>query len=152
MRRIVVFLLCLTIATAAGMSIAEDQKAVYPAKMSKADIGGEIFARSNMKKEDHDNGNTTLSVTTLRSSDKKFFTGMYKSSGEREEYKEEPYGVDEFMYFLDGGVTLTSSDGEVQVINAGEGVTIPEEWTGVWDTDGYTKIWVIYSKDGSGLE
>ena len=25
-----------------------------------------------------------------------------------------------------------------------------KEWTGVWDTDGYTKIWVIYSEDGSG--
>ena len=53
----------------------------------------------------------------------------------------------------DDGVeeTLTSSDGEVQVIDAGEAVTIPKEWTGVWDTDGYTKIWVIYSEDGSGL-
>ena len=64
----------------------------------------------------------------------------------------EPYGVDEFMYFLEGGVTLTSSDGTVQEINAGEAVTIPREWMGVWDTDGYTKIWVIYSEDGSGLE
>lgn len=25
------------------------------------------------------------------------------------------------------------------------------ELTGVWETDGYTKIWVIYSEDGSGL-
>ena len=61
------------------------------------------------------------------------------------------YPVDEFMYFLEGSVTLTSSDGSVQVINAGEAVTIPKEWTGIWDTDGYTKIWVIYSADGSGL-
>jgi uncharacterized cupin superfamily protein len=64
----------------------------------------------------------------------------------------EPYGVDEFMYFLEGSVTLTSSDGTVQVIGAGEGVSIPREWTGVWETEGYTKIWVIYSEDGSGLE
>ena len=63
----------------------------------------------------------------------------------------EPYGVDEFMFFLEGGVTLTSSDGFVTEISAGEGVTIPKEWTGIWDTDGYTKIWVIYSEDGSGL-
>jgi uncharacterized cupin superfamily protein len=63
----------------------------------------------------------------------------------------EPYGVDEFMYFLTGSVTLTSSDGTVQTINAGEAVTIPKEWTGIWDTQGYTKIWVIYSEDGSGL-
>ena len=64
----------------------------------------------------------------------------------------EPYGVDEFMYFLEGSVTLTSSDGTVQTIEAGEAVTIPKEWTGIWDTNGYTKIWVIYSEDGSALE
>ncbi len=145
MRRAVGFLACLAIATAPGMSIADQQKVVYPAKMSKADIGGEIFARPNMKKQNHDDGNTTLSVTTLRSSDQKFLTGMYKSDGEREEYKEESYGVDEFMYFLEGSVTLTSADGAVQVIDAGEAVTIPKEWMGTWESDGYTKIWVIYS-------
>ena len=75
---------------------------------------------------------------------------MSKSGKTRAEITE-PYGVDEFMYFLEGSVTLTSSDGSVQVINAGEAVTIPKEWTGIWDTDGYTKIWVIYSADGSGL-
>ena len=61
------------------------------------------------------------------------------------------YGVDEFMYFVEGGVTLTSSDGTVTEIRAGDAVTIPKEWTGVWDTNGYKKIWVIYSADGSGL-
>ena len=35
---------------------------------------------------------------------------------------------------------------------AGEGVTIPKEWTGIRETDGYTKIWVIESADGSGLK
>jgi hypothetical protein len=28
---------------------------------------------------------------------------------------------------------------------------VPTESTGIFDTDGYTKIWVIYSEDGSGL-
>ena len=93
----------------------------------------------------------TLDVTTLLSSDKKFGSGMYRSGKVRFEI-DEPYGVDEFMYFLEGSVTLTSSDGTVQVIPAGTAVTIPKEWTGTWDTDGYTKMWVIYSADGSGLE
>jgi uncharacterized cupin superfamily protein len=75
---------------------------------------------------------------------------MYRSSKTRIEVNE-PYGVDEFMYFLEGSVTLTSADGSVQVVKAGEAVTIPKEWTGIWETDGYTKIWVIYSHDGSGL-
>jgi hypothetical protein len=25
---------------------------------------------------------------------------------------------------------------------------IPADWTGVWDTEGYTKIYVIYSPEG----
>jgi uncharacterized cupin superfamily protein len=76
---------------------------------------------------------------------------MYKSGKTRFEITE-PYGVDEFMYFIEGSVTLTSVDGSEMIINAGEAVTIPKEWMGVWDTDGYTKIWVIYSEDGSELE
>lgn len=133
--------------TVAGV-LAEEP--VHPAKLSKSDIAGEVFNRPDMVEHTED-GNTTLDVTSLLSSDKKFGSGMYRSGAVRLEITE-PYGVDEFMYFLEGSVTLTSSDGEVQIINAGEAVTIPREWTGVWETEGYTKIWVIYSEDGSGLE
>ncbi|MYK27917.1 MAG: DUF861 domain-containing protein, partial [Gammaproteobacteria bacterium] len=98
----------------------------------------------------HEDGHRTLDVTTLLSSDGKFASGMYRSDKVSIEIAE-PYGVDEFMYFLEGGVTLTSADGTVQTINAGEAVTVPKEWTGTFATDGYTKIWVIYSADGSGL-
>ena len=97
----------------------------------------------------HDDGHVTQSVTSLVSSDQKFSSGMYKSGKTRLEISE-PYGVDEFMYFLEGSVTLTSSDGTVQTIEAGEGITVPKEWTGTWETDGYTKIWVIYSGDTEG--
>lgn len=122
----------------------------HPAKISKEDIAGRIFQRPDMI-ETTRGENTTLDVTTLLSSDKKFASGMYRSGKIRFEINK-PYGVDEFMFFLEGSVTLTSTDGTTQKINAGEAVTIPKEWTGVWDTDGYTKIWVIYSADGSGLE
>ena len=135
---------------ASGVLYAGHHEVVEPAKMSKDDIAGSIFDRPSLITTTHENGNTTLDVTSLLSSDKKFASGMYKSGKTRFEINE-PYGVDEFMYFLEGRVTLTSSDGSVQVINAGEAVTIPKEWTGTWDTDGYTKIWVIYSADGSGL-
>ena len=122
----------------------------HPAKISKEDTAGKIFERPDMIETDH-GGNVTLDVTTLLSSDKKFASGMYRS-GKVRSVIDEPYGVDEFMFFLEGGVTLTSTDGTVTTIGAGEGATIPKEWMGVWDTDGYTKIWVIYSEDGSGLE
>ncbi len=121
----------------------------HPSKISAGDISGAIFERPDMIEID-DSGNLTQDVTTFLSSDKKFASGMYTSGKVRYDIPE-PYGVDEFMYFLEGSVTLTSNDGTVQVINAGEGVTIPKEWTGVWETDGYKKIWVIYSEDGSGL-
>ncbi len=134
---------------AAGLVIAAGDGAVHPAEMSKADIAGGIFDREATNRTDKD-GFTVLDITSLKSSDGKFASGMYQSGKSRSEITE-PYGVDEFMYFLEGGVTLTSSDGTVTEVEAGEAVTIPKEWTGVWDTDGYTKIWVIYSKDGSGL-
>lgn len=133
-----------------GALYAGHHETVKPAKMSADDIAGDIFERPDMLETTHDDGHTTLDVTSLLSSDKKFASGMYKSSKVRIEI-DEPYGVDEFMYFLEGSVTLTSTDGSAQVINAGEAVTIPKEWTGIWETDGYTKIWVIYSADGSGL-
>jgi uncharacterized cupin superfamily protein len=133
----------------AGIAVSAHDEAVIPAKISKDDIAGKIFERPDMKESTH-GSNTTLDVTSLLSSDKKFASGMYRSGKVRAEITD-PYGVDEFMYFIEGGVTLTSSDGSVQVIGAGEAVTIPKEWTGIWDTQGYTKIWVIYSEDGSGL-
>lgn len=146
-----VFILPMLGVFAFAMAEHHDEEVVLPAKISKADTKGVIFEREDMTKTEHENGNVTLDVTSLLSSDKKFASGMYKSGKTRSEI-DEPYGVDEFMYFLEGGVTLTSSDGTVTEISAGDAVTIPKEWTGVWDTDGYTKFWVIYSEDGSGLE
>ena len=134
----------------AGTLFAAHHENVKPAKLSKDDIAGAVFDRPDMIETTHDDGHETLDVTSLLSSDKKFASGMYRSTKTRIEITE-PYGVDEFMYFLEGSVTLTSADGSVQVIDAGEAVTIPKEWTGTWETDGYTKIWVIYSADGSGL-
>jgi uncharacterized cupin superfamily protein len=126
-----------------------EHNAAVPAKITREDMTGKIFERPDTTTTTRGE-NTIQDVTTLLSSDGKFASGMYKSGKSRFEATE-PYGVDEFMYFLEGGVTLTSADGSVTVVNAGEAVTIPKEWTGVWDTDGYTKIWVIYSEDGSGL-
>ncbi len=147
MRKLVVTIMILG---AAAVAISAHHETAIPAKISKADMTGSIFEREDMIRTEHDSGNVTLDVTTLLSSDKKFASGMYKS-GKSHFEATDPYGVDEFMYFIEGSVTLTSADGSVQTINAGEAVTLPKEWTGIWDTDGYTKIWVIYSEDGSGL-
>jgi len=148
MKKLVVSIII--IAAAAATISAQHEAAVIPAKISKDEVTGKIFEREDMIETTHKSGNVTLDVTTLLSSDKKFASGMYRS-GKSYFEATDPYGVDEFMYFLEGSVKLTSSDGTVQTINAGEAVTIPKEWTGIWDTEGYIKIWVIYSEDGSGL-
>ena len=128
-----------------GSMMAASDETVTPAKISKADLSGQIFERPDVVERTHADGHVTQSVTTLLSGDKNFSSGMYKSGKVRIDIAE-PYGVNEFMYFLEGGVTLTSSDGTELVINAGEAVTVPREWTGVFETDGYSKIWVIYSQ------
>ena len=121
-------------------------EAVHPIKMSAEQIAGKLF-------EDYEpivhekNGNTTHDVEVFLSPKKEFDAGMYKSGKVRAEIKE-PYGVHEYMHFIEGGVTLISSDGTITEVNAGDSVIIPADFTGVWDTEGYTKIYVIYSPDG----
>lgn len=139
----------------AGLSLAAllpvyaGAEVVKPAGMSRDDLAGGMFDSPDTLVTGS-GGDQILDITSLLSSDGKFASGMYRAGASRFEI-DEPYGVDEFMYFLEGSVTLTSSDGSQQVIEAGEAVTIPKAWTGVWETDGYTKIWVIYSEDGSAL-
>ena len=132
--------------TASSMVVAET---VHPAKLSSADLAGKVFDNPKTIVTETPTGNI-LDITSLKSSDGKFASGMYKAGKSRFEITE-PYGVDEFMFFLEGSVTLTSGDGSQMTIDAGEGVTIPKEWTGVWETDGYRKIWVIYSESGEGI-
>lgn len=120
--------------------------AVRPVKMSKEQIAGKIFEDYEPLVSEH-NGNTTQDVEVFRTESGQFDAGMYTSGKVRAEINE-PYGVNEYMHFLKGGVTLTSSDGAVTEVRAGDSVVIPADWTGVWDTDGYTKIYVIYSPDG----
>ena len=151
MRNVMVSIALGVVAVAAALAAtAADEAAVIPAKISVDELAGSIFERDDMIETVHEGGNTTLDVTTLLSSDGKFASGMYRS-GKTRLLIEEPYGVDEFMYFLEGGIRLISADGTVQTIDAGEAVTVPKEWTGTFETEGYSKIWVIYSADGSGL-
>jgi uncharacterized cupin superfamily protein len=122
--------------------------AVHPQKVSAGDVAGKIFERPNTtvtRKKD----STFTDTITLMTRDRKFETGMYRSGPAHLDSRGKDYGVDEFMYFVKGGVTLTSVDGDVQVIHAGEAVTIPHDWRGTFDTKGYTKFYAIYSASGN---
>jgi uncharacterized cupin superfamily protein len=140
---LLVVALALASTWAAGALQADD--AVHPVKMSKEQIAGRIFEDYEPLVSEH-NGNTTHDVEVFRTGSGLFDAGMYRSGKVRAEI-DEPYGMHEYMHFLEGGVTLTSSDGTVTEIGAGDSVVIPADWTGVWDTEGYTKIYVIYSPD-----
>ena len=132
-----------------GASTLVAAETVHPAKLSSADLTGKAFNNPNTSVTETPTGNI-LDITSMKSSDGKFASGMYKAGKSRFEITE-PYGVDEFMFFLEGSVTLTSDDGSQMTVAAGEAVTIPKEWTGVWETEGYRKIWVIYSVTGEEL-
>ena len=121
----------------------------HPAKLSQEALAGAAFYDPSTTITDVE-CEKILDFTSLKSSDGKFASGMYKAGPQTFDITE-PYGVDEFMFFLEGSVTLTSTDGAVTTVNAGEAVTIPKEWMGRWETEGYRNIWVIYSEDGSGL-
>jgi uncharacterized cupin superfamily protein len=80
----------------------------------------------------------------LKSTDGTLSAGIARVVASRSEIKS--YEADEFMYFLKGGVTLTSADGTVTKVVAGDALTIPRGWKGVWDTQGYTKYFVGNSR------
>jgi uncharacterized cupin superfamily protein len=132
-----------------SLSALATAETVHPAKLSSTELAGYAFKNPNTIVTETPTGKIH-DLTSLKSSDGKFASGMYSAGKSRFDITE-PYGVDEFMFFLEGSVTLTSDDGTQMTVNAGEAVTIPKEWTGVWETEGYRKIWVIYSASGEGL-
>ncbi|MBT7335755.1 MAG: DUF861 domain-containing protein [Gammaproteobacteria bacterium] len=131
-----------------ALPVSAEESSNLPVVVSKDQIRGSIF--DGVEPTQHADGHITTDVTSLLSSDKKFASGMYRS-GKTRIVVSEGYGVDEFMYFIEGGITLTNQDGTKQIVRAGEAVSVPKEWKGVFETDGYKKFWVIYSGDGSGL-
>ena len=132
-----------------GVSMGAIAETIHPAKLSSTELTGYAFKNPAPIVTETPTGKIH-DLTSLKSSDGKFASGMYSAGKSRFDITE-PYGVDEFMFFLEGSVTLTSDDGSQMTINAGEAVTIPKEWTGVWETEGYRKIWVIYSESGEGI-
>ena len=126
---------------------AAPAQTVHPHRIGKAEAGSAIFARPEVVVTDKD-GKRTRDVITMMSTDKKFESGMYEAGPSHLEVKDRDYGVDEFMLFVNGSVTLTSLDGSVMTLGPGDAVTLPAEWRGTWDTKGYTKYYVIYSREG----
>jgi uncharacterized cupin superfamily protein len=86
-------------------------------------------------------------LTILKSEDGRFESGFYQSGPEHEEYREVGYENDEFCYILTGSIVLTAADGRMDTVAPGDAVSIPKGWKGRWDSNGYTKLFVIYHCD-----
>jgi uncharacterized cupin superfamily protein len=113
-----------------------------PVKVSAADAAGPIFATPAAVADNGPDG-PARDVLLLRSKDKRVEMGLYDAGPV--EIDIASYPDDEFMYFLAGGVTLTSADGTVLEVKAGEGVAMPRGWKGHWSTKGYRKYYVTYT-------
>lgn len=120
--------------------------ALHPSVITAAEAKGAVFDRKDVVA--HHGTRDAISVMT---GDRLFNSGMYEAGPGHAEWKDKDYGVDEFMLFTKGSVTLTSIDGHVTTLGPGDAVTLPAEWRGTWDTKGYTKYYVIRSR-GKPLE
>jgi len=117
---------------------------LQPIKLDKSILTAEVF--SHMKSELHvekfpEGELTTRKIDLFQSNDEKTKFGIYSESAYTYTFTE-PFGRNEYMHFIDGCVTLTSEDGTVTEIHAGDSILLPAEWKGTWSTPGYTKIYV----------
>lgn len=138
---LVTMLLCTT-AALADPPAAKPLATTKPVKVTSADAAGPVFSSKIAVKESGPDGPAN-DVLLLRSKDRKVEMGLYDAGPSEQDI--DSYEDDEFMFFLAGGVTLTSSDGTVLEARAGEGVAMPKGWKGHWSTKGYKKYYVTYT-------
>ncbi len=112
-----------------------------PVKVTAEEARGPIFSTKTAVQENGPDGRTT-DVLLARSKNRRVESGLYSAGPSEQDI--ESYPEDEFMYFIEGSVKLTSSDGTVLEINAGDGAAIPKGWKGHWSTPGYKKYYVTY--------
>lgn len=112
-----------------------------PVKVTAAAARGPIFSTKTAVKDNGPDGPTT-DVLLARSKDGKVESGLYNAGPSEQDI--DSYPEDEFMFFIEGGVKLTSADGTVLEVRAGEGVAMPKGWKGHWSTQGYKKYYVTY--------
>ena len=115
-----------------------------PVKVTAAAARGPIFSTKTAVKDNGPDGPTT-DVTLARSKDGKVESGLYSAGPSEQDI--DSYPEDEFMFFIEGSVRLTSADGTVLEVRAGEGAAIPKGWKGHWSTQGYKKYYVTYESE-----
>jgi uncharacterized cupin superfamily protein len=115
-----------------------------PFKLTAADAAGAVFSsKAAVKLNDPGDGPVT-DVALLRSRDGRFEAGLYEAGPSDQQI--EAYPDDEFIYVLEGGIKLISTDDSVVEAKAGESLSIPKGWKGRWMTQGYKKYYVTYTR------
>jgi len=122
---------------------AQDNK--HPIKVAGASLPDAVFSTPGATSRKNNAGDTIRNLSMHGSADGKLSSGVYDSQG-KSNFNTGPQGykVDEFMYFIKGGVKLTSADGTVTQVNAGDAVTLKKGWVGTWESPAYVKFYVIY--------
>jgi uncharacterized cupin superfamily protein len=116
----------------------------HPIKLSKSQFEDQIFNGFDPEvvvQKFPEGELTTKKVELFKSGDDKTRFGIFSESAYSYEFAE-AFGNNEYMYFVDGSVTLTSADGTVTNIEAGDAIFLPAEWKGTWATPGYTKVYL----------
>lgn len=111
-----------------------------PIKITRAQAAGPIFDDQRVQHESRFGPTSNLAL--LKSADAHFTAGLYKAGAG--DFPIDSYPEDEFCYFLSGSVKLTSADGTVLELKAGDSVVIPKGWKGRWTTSGYSKYYAVY--------
>jgi uncharacterized cupin superfamily protein len=128
------------VAQAGAGSPSAASKAAHPFKIA---AGDPTALTTPDVQTDTSDGHVTKDRVMGISQDRHFKSGLSSFQGGQGSI--DSYPVDEFMYFIKGGVTLTSTDGTVLQAGAGEAIYIPKGWKGTWDAKtGYTKFYVVY--------
>lgn len=91
------------------------------------------------------NGRTSKNRPIGLSVDESFASGLYAAPAGTGSI--DSYPVDEFMYFVNGDMVMTSTDGTVIRLKAGDAVHVARGWKGTWATSGYTKLYVVHDAD-----
>lgn len=130
-------------AVAGSVTAAEPPPIV---KMSRADSAGELF-KTHEPVVENQGEQTTWDVEAWISPERDFDMGIWRTTAMHQEFTD-PWPYNEYIQLTEGSLTITTSDGTVTELAAGDSAMIPKGWTGTWDTPGLTKIYVIHAAGG----
>lgn len=133
----------LSLLFAASIAAADTAPAIK--RLTMKELETSVFSEGTEQLEEESETGKTPALDRLwhKSPDNCMQTGVYQTGRNRYTITE-PYPYDELMIFISGGVTLTANSGDVTEVKPGDVIMMPQGWQGIWDSEGYRKIYVIY--------